>query len=277
MSDLPEQDDGLPAERVGRPDFLRGQFRQWMDDAVAAGKTDPTGAHRQRARDRGHGLAGKSTLNRLEGTPAEATAAARYKKIVYDAAAIERVFVEAFLDAHATPPAEIVLDLDATDDPLHGQQEGRFFHGYYRSYCYLPLYIFAGDFLLGAKLRTADGDGAAGAVEEVARLVGQIRERWPTVPIVVRADSGFAREELMAWCEVNRVGYVFGLARNSRLEAVLAAPPRSYRSPKQNAVKWSSTTGGFRRREQKQKRTGRGCVVVHRVKRKPKGGEEPSG
>ena len=98
--------------------------------AVAAGKTDPTGAHRQRARDRGHGLAGKSTLNRLEGTPAEATAAARYKKIVYDAAAIERVFVEAFLDAHATPPAEIVLDLDATDDPLHGQQEGRFFHGY---------------------------------------------------------------------------------------------------------------------------------------------------
>ena len=191
--------------------------------AVAAGKTDPTGAHRQRARDRGHGLAGKSTLNRLEGTPAEATAAARYKKIVYDAAAIEQVFVEAFLDAHATPPAEIVLDLDATDDPLHGQQEGRFFHGYYRSYCYLPLYIFAGDFLLCAKLRTADGDGAAGAVEEVARLVGQIRERWPTVPIVVRADSGFAREELMAWCEAHGVDFVLGLARNARLEAALTA------------------------------------------------------
>jgi hypothetical protein len=191
--------------------------------AVAAGKTDPTGAERRRARDRGHGGAGKSTLNRLEGTPADATAAARYKKIVYDAPAIERFFVDAFLDAHPTPPPEIVLDLDATDDPLHGQQEGRFFHGYYRSDCYLPLYIFAGDFLLCAKLRTADGDGAAGAVEEVARIVGQLRARWPAVPIVVRADSGFAREALMAWCEAHGVDFVLGLARNARLEATLTA------------------------------------------------------
>jgi hypothetical protein len=191
--------------------------------AVAAGKTDPTGAQRRRARDRGHGGAGKSTLNRLEGTPADATATARYKKIVYDGAAIERLFVDAFLDAHPTPPPEIVLDLDATDDPLHGQQEGRFFHGYYRSYCYLPLYIFAGDFLLCAKLRTADGDGAAGAVEEVARIVGQLRARWPAVPIVVRADSGFAREALMAWCEAHGVDFVLGLARNARLEAALTA------------------------------------------------------
>jgi hypothetical protein len=189
--------------------------------AVAAGKTDPTGAQRRRARDRGHGGAGKSTLNRLEGTPADATATARYKKVVYDGPAIERFFVDAFLDAHPTPPAEIVLDLDATDDPLHGQQEGRFFHGYYRSYCYLPLYIFAGDFLLCAKLRTADGDGAAGAVEEVARIVGQLRARWPTVAIVVRADSGFAREALMAWCEAHGVDFVLGLARNARLEAAL--------------------------------------------------------
>jgi hypothetical protein len=191
--------------------------------AVAAGKTDPTGAQRRRARDRGHGGAGKSTLNRLEGTPADATATARYKKIVYDGAAIARLFVDAFLDAHPTPPAEIVLDLDATDDPLHGQQEGRFFHGYYRSYCYLPLYIFAGDFLLCAKLRTADGDGAAGAVEEVARIVGHLRARWPTVPIVVRGDSGFAREALMAWCEAHGVEFVLGLARNARLEAALTA------------------------------------------------------
>jgi len=191
--------------------------------AAAAGKTDPTGAQRRRARDRGHGGAGKSTLNRLEGTPADATATARYKKIVYDGAAIERLFVDAFLDAHPTPPPEIVLDLDATDDPLHGQQEGRFFHGYYRSYCYLPLYIFAGDFLLCAKLRTADGDGAAGAVEEVARIVGQLRARWPAVPIVVRADSGFAREALMAWCEAHGVDFVLGLARNARLEAALTA------------------------------------------------------
>src|SRR5439155_212740 len=165
--------------------------------AVAAGKRDATGATRKRVRDRGHALAGKSTLNRLEGTPAAATAAARYKKIVYDGAAIEAWFVEAFLAAHPAPPAEIVLDLDATDDPLHGQQEGRFFHGYYRAYCYLPLYIFAGDFLLAAKLRRASGDGAAGAVEEVARIVGQLRAQWPGVRIVVRGDSGFARDAVM--------------------------------------------------------------------------------
>ena len=190
--------------------------------AVAAGKRDATGATRKRARDRGHALAGKSTLNRLEGTPAVATAAARYKKIVYDGAAIEAWFVEAFLATHDTPPTEIVLDLDATDDPVHGQQEGRFFHGYYRAYCYLPLYIFAGDVLLAAKLRRADGDGAAGAVEEVARIVGQVRRRWPGVRIVVRGDSGFARDALMTWCEAHGVDYVLGLARNARLEAAVA-------------------------------------------------------
>ena len=190
--------------------------------AVAAGKRDATGATRPRARDQGHALAGKSTLNRLEGTPATATAAARYKKIVYQGAAIEAWFVEAFLAAHPTPPAEIVLDLDATDDPLHGQQEGRFFHGYYRAYCYLPLYIFAGDFLLAAKLRRASGDGAAGAVEEVARIVAQLRAQWPGVRIVVRGDSGFARDALMSWCEAHEVDYVLGLARNARLEAAVS-------------------------------------------------------
>jgi hypothetical protein len=190
--------------------------------AVAAGKTDATGATRRRARDRGHALAGKSTLNRLERTRADATAATRYAKIVYDPAAIARFFVAAFLAAHATPPAEIVLDLDATDDPLHGNQEGRFFHGYYRAYCYLPLYIFCGDFLLCAKLRRADGDGAAGAVEEVARIVAQIRAQWPQVRIVVRGDSGFAREELMQWCEAQAVDFVLGVARNARLERAVA-------------------------------------------------------
>jgi hypothetical protein len=130
--------------------------------------------------------------------------------------------VEAFLAAHDTPPPEIVLDLDATDDPLHGQQEGRFFHGYYRTYCYLPLYIFAGDFLVAAKLRRADGDGAAGAVEEVARIVAHIRTRWPGVRIIVRGDSGFARDELMTWCETHDVDYVLGLARNARLEAAVS-------------------------------------------------------
>jgi len=159
-------------------------------------------------------LAGKSTLNRLEHAPAGDH---RYRRIAHDPGAIERLFVELFLDAHATSPKEIVLDLDATDDPIHGRQEGRFFHGYYDCYCYLPLYIFCGDHLLAAKLRRADIDASAGAVEEVARIVGQIRERWPRTRIVLRADSGFAREALMAWCEMNRVDYVFGLARNSRL------------------------------------------------------------
>jgi len=190
--------------------------------AVAAGKRDATGARRPRARDRGHALAGKSTLNRLEGTPATATATGRYKKIVYDGAAIEAWFVEAFLAAHETPPPEIVLDLDATDDPVHGQQEGRFFHGYYRAYCYLPLYIFAGDWLLAAKLRRASGDGAAGAVEEVARIVAQLRAQWPAVRIIVRGDSGFARDALMTWCEAHDVDYVLGLARNARLEAAVS-------------------------------------------------------
>jgi hypothetical protein len=190
--------------------------------AAAAGKGDVTGAQRRRARDRGHALAGKSTLNRWERTPADATAASRYQKIVYDGAALEGFFVEAFLAAHPTPPAEVILDLDATDDPVHGSQEGRFFHGYYRTYCYLPLYIFAGDFLLAAKLRRADGDGAAGAVEEIARIVGQLRAQWPMVKVIVRGDSGFAREALMAWCEAHAVDFVLGLARNDRLEAELS-------------------------------------------------------
>ncbi|HZI11751.1 MAG TPA: IS1380 family transposase [Myxococcus sp.] len=168
-------------------------------------------------------LASPSTLNRLELTPADATAEARYRKVVYDAQAIERFFVDAFLDAHPQPLREVVLDLDATDDPIHGTQEGRFFHGYYGNYCYLPLYIFAGDFLLCAKLRTSGIDAAAGALEEVQRLVARLRERWPATRILVRADSGFARDDLMAWCEDNGVDYVFGLARNERLQQMIAA------------------------------------------------------
>ena len=163
-------------------------------------------------------LAGKSTLNRLEHAPAPAH---RYRRIGHDAAAIEALFVDLFLDAHEHAPERLVLDLDATDDPLHGRQEGRFFHGYYDCYCYLPLYIFCGDLLLAAKLRRANIDAGAGAVEEVERVVGHIRARWPAVEIVLRADSGFAREALMAWYEDNTVDYVFGLARNRRLTARL--------------------------------------------------------
>jgi hypothetical protein len=165
-------------------------------------------------------LAGKSTLNRLELSRAEA---GRYHKIAHDGAAIERLLVDLFVEAHGAAPEEIVLDLDATDDPLHGHQEGRFFHGYYDCYCYLPLYVFCGRHLLVSKLRRADIDGSAGAGEEIARVVGQIRARWPAVRIVLRADSGFAREGLMAWCEANGVDYLFGLQRTARLVAEIAA------------------------------------------------------
>jgi len=187
--------------------------------AALVRKLDPVGADRRCERDKGNPLAGKSTLNRLELTPQDATAKSRYQKIVYDAGAIDRFFVDAFLNAHASPPKEIVLDPDATDDPLHGTQEGRFFNGYYGHYCYLPLYIFCGDFPLCARLRPSNIDPSKGALEELQRIVPQIRERWPEVRIIVRGDSGFCREELMAWCEKeeNKVDYVFGLARNSRL------------------------------------------------------------
>jgi hypothetical protein len=164
-------------------------------------------------------LAGKSTLNRLELSRPEPT---RYHKISCDGQAMEALFVDLFLEAHHKPPAEIVLDLDATDDPLHGQQEGRFFHGYYNCYCYLPLYIFCGRHLLAARLRRSNIDASKGAVEEVERIATRIRQRWPGMRIILRADSGFARDELMVWCEANRVDYIFGLARNERLEARIA-------------------------------------------------------
>jgi hypothetical protein len=165
-------------------------------------------------------LAGKSTLNRLELSRPEPS---RYHKIGYDGAMIEGLFVALFLDAHAAPPPQIILDLDATDDPLHGHQEGRFFHGYYDNYCYLPLYIFCGRHLLAAKLRPANIDASAGSVAEVSRVVTDIRQRWPAVRILLRADSGFAREALMAWCENNGVDFLFGLAKNARLNAEIAS------------------------------------------------------
>jgi hypothetical protein len=160
-------------------------------------------------------VAGKSTLNRLELSQPVTT---RYHKISHDPATIEGLFVDLFLEAHTKAPEHITLDLDATDDPLHGDQEGRFFHGYYKCYCYLPLYVFCGRHLLAAKLRRANIDAAAGAVEEIGRIVAQIRARWPETRILLRADSGFARDELMAWCESHDIDYLFGLARNVRLQ-----------------------------------------------------------
>ena len=161
-------------------------------------------------------LAGKSTLNRVELSRTEPT---RYHKVSHDPEAIENLFVTLFVEAHNKAPRQIILDLDATDDPIHGDQEGRFFHGYYDSYCYLPLYIFCGRHLLAAKLRRSNIDGAAGAREELERIVAQIRRRWPRTRILLRADSGFCREALMAWCEANKLDYLFGLAKNQRLIA----------------------------------------------------------
>jgi len=185
--------------------------------AMLVGKADPTGSDRRRKRDRGKALAGKSTLNRLELTPVRADADSRYKKITVNRSAVEDLFMDVFLEAHSTPPKRIILDLDATDDPIHGNQLGRFFHGYYGHYCYLPLYIFCGEHLLCARLRPSDIDGSAGSVKELDRIVTRIRQVWPNVQIIVRGDSGFCREHIMAWCEGHGVDYVFGLAKNERL------------------------------------------------------------
>lgn len=185
--------------------------------AVLVGKRDPLGHDRVRERDKGKALAGKSTLNRLELTPARANADSRYKKITVERRAVLRLFTDLFLQSYRTVPQRIVLDLDATDDLIHGHQAGRFFHGYYKNYCYLPLYIFCGDHLLSARLRPSNIDASAGSVKELERIVGQIREKWPQVRIVIRGDSGFCREHIMVWCEANHVDFVLGLAKNNRL------------------------------------------------------------
>ncbi|HKV99251.1 MAG TPA: IS1380 family transposase [Vicinamibacterales bacterium] len=185
---------------------------------------DPLFAVLAEADDLGAPLAGKSTLNRLELSGATIAEAERYKKIAVDHAAVDRLLVDVFIQAHAhdpTPPEEIILDLDATDDPVHGQQEGRFFHGFYGHYCYLPLYIFAGDHLLCARLRPSNIDASAGVLDEVPRLVAQLRAVWPDVRIVLRADSGFCRDALLTWCEAHGVDYVIGLAKNDRLIALI--------------------------------------------------------
>jgi Transposase DDE domain group 1 len=228
--------DGLSEHDTLRKDALL---------ATAVGKADVTGASRTRASDRGKALAGKSTLNRLERAPRESAQGGRYRRIEVDAEAIDRFFVEAFLATKPEGPEQIILDLDATDIELHGNQEGRFFHAYYGCYCYLPLYIFCGDSLLVARLRKANQDASAGSVDELAKLVPQIRARWPGTRILVRADSGFCREDLMAWCESNHVHYVLGLARNSRLEKALKPtfePLRAAGAPGRAFAEWQYRT-----------------------------------
>jgi len=185
-------------------------------------------------------LAGKSTLNRLELTAPDYDGSPRQKesgkpetkKIVVDPESIDALLVDLFLDAHESAPEKIVLDLDATDDVLYGQQEGRFYHGYYHDFCYLPLYVFCGEHLLCARLRMSNIDASADSVEELEPVVARIRQRWPAVKIQLRGDAGFCREKLMAWCEREGIGYVFGLAQNERLkkriEAEMAQAEQQY-------------------------------------------------
>ena len=187
--------------------------------SVLVGKTDITGEERIRERDRGHALASASTLNRLElGEPDEA-AHSRYKRIVSRSEELDELLVELYVESQHEAPREIWLDLDATDDPLHGNQEGRFFHGYYGCYCYLPLYIFCGEHLLCARLRESNRDASVGSIEELERIVEQLRRHWPHTRIHIRGDSGFCRESILRWCEDHDIGYVLGLARNARLGA----------------------------------------------------------
>ena len=191
--------------------------------ALLTGRHDVTGADRRDPKDRGVPLAGKSTLNRLELTPVGASADSRYKKIVASIAALQDALVDVFirLKAKQGVPTELVLDLDATDDPVHGNQLGKFFHGYYKCHCFLPLYTFCGDWPLGAVLRPSDIDGCAGTVTELARIVPKLRATWPNVKIVIRADSGFCRESILSWCEENNVDFVIGLSKNTRLKKII--------------------------------------------------------
>lgn len=218
--------------------------------AVLVGKTDPTGQDRV-GRDRGKPLAGKSTLNRLELTPVGADADSRYQKIVARHGDLEQSFVEIFIEQHPTPPREIVLDLDATDDPVHGHQLGRFFQGYYREYCFLPLYIFCGSYPLCAKLRPADIDASAGSLKQVQRLVARLRQAWPDVVITLRADSGFCRDNLMSWCEAHGVRFVFGLPKNKRLLKIIGREQQEAKRAFEQSGQASRVFADFTYRTQK--------------------------
>jgi len=185
--------------------------------AVCAGKLDPLAAKRAE-RDQGKALAGAATLNRLE-LGNEKTS--RCHKISHDPAQIPAHLLRCGVRSLAKETEEVILDFDASDDPLHGHQEGRFFHGYYRAYCYLPLFCFVGEIPLWAQLRTADRDASDGTIEALEQIVAEVRRRLPRARIIVRGDSGFCRESILAWCEENGIFYVVGLARNERLQELL--------------------------------------------------------
>jgi len=236
------------------------QLRQDPLLALLSGKRDVEGEHRRRSQDRGKAGAGKSTLNRLELTPADAKPDARYKKFVMDEAAVDGLLVDLYIQAQPRQPKRIVLDLDATDDPVHGEQEGRFFHGYYGCYCYLPLYIFIDEHLVCARLRPSNIDASAGSLEEVERIVKRLRFTWPDANIILRADSGFCRDALMSWCEKNRVGYVFGLAKNQRLVKKLRRPMREAEAQWKQTGKPARRFRDFRYRTRESWKRGRRVV-----------------
>ena len=219
--------------------------------AVLVDKTDPTGADRHCARDQGKALAGKSTLNRMELGAKEKAKQERYKKLILDDAAVDRLLVDLFLQAYPQAPAEIVLDVDSTDIPLHGAQEDRFFHGYYGHYCYLPLYIVCGEHVLCARLRPSNIDGAQGCVEELERIVAQIRQAWPQVRIILRGDSGFCREDILGWCEQQRVDYVVGLAQNPVLVREIGEASAAAQRQYQQTGKAARVFSEFQYRTQK--------------------------
>ncbi len=201
-------------------------------------------------------LAGKSTLNRMElGTGISG----RYKKITYWKEAVDELLVKVFIEAHQNAPAQIVLDVDTTDLPLHGKQEGRFFHGYYDEYCYLPLYVFCGEHVLCARLREASHDASFGCLTEIRRIVAQIRASWPEVKIVLRGDSGFCRNELMRWCENNGVDYVFGLARNQRLRRIIGQQMHEATSQWNRTGRPARVFTGFEYSTKKTKKSGWDC------------------
>lgn len=189
--------------------------------ATLVGKLDPLGHRRARHKDRGLPLASPSTLGRIERTRADANEESRYEKVVCDFDALVELFVQIFTESYDSAPSTLTLDLDPSDVALHGQQEDRFFHGYYGQYCYLPMYLYCGEFPLAVKLRPSNIDGSLGTVEMLEPVVAQLRRRWPEVQIIIRGDSAFCRESLMAWCEAHGVDYVLGLARNSRLQSAI--------------------------------------------------------
>jgi hypothetical protein len=219
---------------------------------VLCEKSDPTGSERVRKRDQGKAIAGKSTLNRLELTPEDANEKSRYKKIVVHGEQVDDLMVELYIQAQPTAPAEVVLDIDATDNIVYGKQEGRFFHGYYGDYCYLPLYIFCGEYLLCARLRVASEDPASGVRQELERIVKKLRAAWPEVRIIVRGDSGFCREEIMRYCEQNeRVDYVLGLAKNNRLNRQIEAEMAQAKQLQHETQKAARVFKDFRYRTRK--------------------------